>query len=929
MSREVYAQLRLIISLTGCHLPHWSTIRASRQQIRKMLNLELKQRTSVFENKCYSVSVASLLRQELSNPYVHPHLDFYPEECHGLDIYKTSQCSKWLKGLAPDLRVQMATNKDKHFYVFEPAQLISGEIVVPVFFYTEASEVYAKCAFPQMVAIPGQSTMMLQIPAELAFDSANLVPIKLALFDLIYSEIDLGSDGMLSMVCSNKLWETGTTSTAHDLPNPWHTRADGKVIRHMPINMFADDTSGNVSKQWNKHLSYYCTLSGLPPKLSNMQYNCHFLSTSNEAGVLELAEPIVEELNLGSTQGFPAYDPGLNADVLVMTVVLSFQADSPMHAEVTNTTVPGVCLNPCRMCDLHLDCLNDKRSRDYVQKFVHIDQHGNDCPVSSRSWSDVQNRTGDLWETAQDGVKCHFDDKSKEKGIRDTLNRTFVEMLQDKEHPDVQAECESLAKQDLERLFNPFLKLRDTPVEILHVFLLGVVKYMTRDFLKSLKPPQLKRVMASWNSFNIKSLNITSIQSKYWMSHYKSLVGKDFKIILQTAPFVLYEFMDNRQRRMWSALCTLSTYIFETQIPNMTNYLIDLRKHIKIFLWHALNSSAQWVNKPKLHMLIHLPESIERFGPASLFSTENFESYNSLLRTASVHSNRHQPGRDVAVTFLNYQMLRLILSNARLFNWKTSTPFHVSDQITHIFSHNPLIQKSMGYNPEHVSDSNRFPLVMQTPLRKEDLQATPTYFDSFPNSNPIQIASLRLSEKDILQKDFFVLVVPGGHSTNQILGRVESLWQCSHTHGHQYVVKVTMFHKKGTHSFYQMRILENGHTTAFCFVSDIKACLNVQHDCFTGKCRMDKSTINNTTTESCPSQNIIIHSDDQQFILNSASLAAPKSHRQLASLNIAPIQPSSWQTAITHGMKVWAAGLKTQQARKEAAAGKNKIAIKL
>jgi hypothetical protein len=83
---------------------------------------------------------------------------------------------------------------------------------------------------------------------------------------------------------------------AQELPNPWRTKAAGKIIRHMPINLYADDTSGNVSKQWNHHISFYFTLAGLPPNLSNMQYNCHFLSTSNEAGVLEIGEQIVEEL---------------------------------------------------------------------------------------------------------------------------------------------------------------------------------------------------------------------------------------------------------------------------------------------------------------------------------------------------------------------------------------------------------------------------------------------------------------------------------------------------------------------------------------------------------------------------------------------------------------------------------------------------------
>jgi len=81
-----------------------------------------------------------------------------------------------------------------------------------------------------------------------------------------------------------------------DFPNPWRVKAQGRIIRHVPMTLYADDTSGNVSKQWNKHLSYYWSLSGLPPTMSNQQYNCHFLATSNAAGALELGDQIVDEI---------------------------------------------------------------------------------------------------------------------------------------------------------------------------------------------------------------------------------------------------------------------------------------------------------------------------------------------------------------------------------------------------------------------------------------------------------------------------------------------------------------------------------------------------------------------------------------------------------------------------------------------------------
>jgi hypothetical protein len=80
------------------------------------------------------------------------------------------------------------------------------------------------------------------------------------------------------------------------LPNPWQTKARGKIIRNVPITLYSDDTSGNVSKQCNEHVSFYFTLSGLQPRLSNKEFNCHFLTTSNQAGVLKLSEMVIDEL---------------------------------------------------------------------------------------------------------------------------------------------------------------------------------------------------------------------------------------------------------------------------------------------------------------------------------------------------------------------------------------------------------------------------------------------------------------------------------------------------------------------------------------------------------------------------------------------------------------------------------------------------------
>ncbi|PLW17834.1 hypothetical protein PCANC_15566 [Puccinia coronata f. sp. avenae] len=422
--------------------------------------------------------------------------------------------------------------------------------------------------------------------------------------------------------------------------------------------------------------------------------------------------------------------------------------------------------------------------------------------------------------------------------------------------------------------------------------------------MKSLKLDQLAEVLAAWEAFDVKALNISSIPARYPSAHFKLLIGKDYKIILQTSPFVLFRFMTDSQRAWWNSLCTLGTFIFQTRIPNMTNYLADLRKHINIFLWNSIHHSAQWVNKPKFHMLLHLPESILRFGPASLFSTGNFESFNGLLRKAFVYSNRLHPGRDLALTFLNFEAHCLILLGSCIWNPQTHANTIAGNDVVHLFKTNGCIKKSMGYNPSLLAASHTFPSPIQLPLTLEAKKFILAELELLPDSQVLQVALLRLSPWDIVAKGYFVLIANGGQTSNPAIAQVQSLWKVQQPSKTSYFVCARVF--------------------------NIKLCLNVQHDCHAGHCK----NINNrgphkTPGKAAPSAQMIVHANDHVFILNSAALQSSVLHRQLAAVELPPISALSWQTSVTHGIGQWAAGVKARQTRKEQSAGKKQNPLPL
>ncbi|KNZ64389.1 hypothetical protein VP01_1035g4 [Puccinia sorghi] len=103
-------------------------------------------------NRCFHLSLKHL-SQELSNPLVHMHLNFYPEDPQGFYIFASYQSAKWLQLLPCNFWVQMVSFCAKHFYIFEPVVVLGPNmpIMIPVFFFTKNNIIYSKCVTPQIV----------------------------------------------------------------------------------------------------------------------------------------------------------------------------------------------------------------------------------------------------------------------------------------------------------------------------------------------------------------------------------------------------------------------------------------------------------------------------------------------------------------------------------------------------------------------------------------------------------------------------------------------------------------------------------------------------------------------------------------------------------------------------------------------------------
>lgn len=244
----------------------------------------------------------------------------------------------------------------------------------------------------------------------------------------------------------------------------------------------------------------------------------------------------------------------------------------------------------------------------------------------------------------------------------------------------------------------------DTPVEALHVVLLGVAKYLYRDMVARLTPGQRLRLQGRWQSLNIEGLNIPPVQPRNLVHHANSLLGKDFRLVLQAAPFVFFEFISDSHRHCWISLAHLASYVFQTQIFDKEAYRWDVKTVVARFLNQLVRLNAQWTNKPKFHMLTHLSSSIDRFGPLSLYTTEKLEGYNGVTRIASVHSNRHAPGRDIANAYNNDRLVKMLLSGGSFVDSKLGIRATASPLVQDLFKQSE-IRKGLGFHLSSTDDS--------------------------------------------------------------------------------------------------------------------------------------------------------------------------------------------------------------------------------
>ncbi|KAI0071651.1 hypothetical protein K474DRAFT_1606601 [Panus rudis PR-1116 ss-1] len=720
-------------------IPSESTMRNIDTKLQKLCGIDSLRFKGALGHVYYSNDLAALIAQEMANPLVRPHLRFLPEDT-GPYLSEAWQASRWLHELIPQLGTQMIRYQNQDFYVLEPTLIQNSrgepEAYIPLRWFQRRGRIYAS-AYKLIPHYEANGWLVDTRSMHEITERSLTLPFPLfrnhfrqyALLDPAHI-LGMHAVSLYLESCLDAAGGIGPWTLTNPLQgNPWRAKAKGHRVMAFPVWLYCDDTSGNVSKRWNKHNSILFTAAGLPRRLVHKEYNIHFLATSNIAPPLEMLDGVVEQLRECQANGIWAWDCEYREWVLLIPSVLAILGDNPMQSEFScHIGMMGKFF--CRVCWVSNSSDGNNQS-DYEESIASDSDVSVNSEVSSSSnrlvhstgkqkrRKKVETMEGMIerltafmkvrspgrlrtkpetlqhlysqFEAATEiGGQTQVKKKMTDTGVKDSYLLFFIQKLCKisaargksraekaaelaatvSELPQVTADSES-------RVFSPVWRIpdidphRDTPVEILHTVLLGFVKYLWRDSVSRI-PLRAKvgstnarqLLMARISSCNVSGLRTPPLSGSTLVNYAKSLTGRDFRALVQIAPFVLqglpgisHELIDT-----WVALGSLARLVWQPEIHNLDEYIAHLEKAINHFLDRTCILTPRWFNKPKFHILLHLPTHIRRFGPAILFATEGFESFNAVIRAHSVHSNRQSPSRDIAHSMARQNRTRHLLS---------------------------------------------------------------------------------------------------------------------------------------------------------------------------------------------------------------------------------------------------------------------------
>ncbi|KDQ53306.1 hypothetical protein JAAARDRAFT_49804 [Jaapia argillacea MUCL 33604] len=643
-------------------VPSFDQLRKVQGSLRGQSAIPTKRYKSPQGNIFYYNDPRALIAKDWATPEIRRHIHIYPVLTEG-PISEFWHARKWccemdLKMLSP----MYAASQSRHFYVNELAQLKSGQFIIPKrWLERESDRATLADAFSMKLNDDASGTITIIDAETILIGASNLRWNYLDLQD--QENVPRLDDGKEHSICAGHL---------RDMPNSDRALAMGDSLYTSLLNYWTDDVSGNRTKQFNKHINGYMTHCNLPRRLLQQEFHVHFISTSQHAGAAKQFKPFREAVESTHINPVQVRDAMTGETTRFKLHVNLGTGDNPVQSKISGH-ISSKGNHYCRKCEAG-GCDKHKESQEGYHSLFE--------PGNLRSATNTVAEINKQLKMACQGVATHIQDLQKETG----------------------AELMEWVESHRDEITDPFLTVKgfdptqDTPVEILHTILLGIIKYIWHMTHTSWKDNQKKTFSLRLQSMNADNLSVHAIQSDYIMQYANSLIGRQLKTLAQTAAFHIYDLTDTFHFMLWKACGELTALLWFPEIDDMNQYLADLDVAVANVLdLFATIDPSKIVQKIKLHLLTHLRDDIIRYGPILGAITEVFEGYNAVFRFCSIFSNHLAPSRDIAISLADQEGLKLRLLGGFWHCDKSDQWVQAGPRVRDALRIYPVLQRHLGW----------------------------------------------------------------------------------------------------------------------------------------------------------------------------------------------------------------------------------------
>ncbi|KDQ55321.1 hypothetical protein JAAARDRAFT_195723 [Jaapia argillacea MUCL 33604] len=547
------------------NVPSFNALHKVQDGLRKDSSIKTIKFELVLGNIFYMNDITAIIAKDYSNPLIRPHIIRYLQMTDGVvsEIWHGEKLCKEvpLHQLCP----HYIDKSGKAYFVDEFAWLRNGQFIIPKRWRQQENHEYIADGFA-VICISNKSQAVYHV------DHEN---------ELIFEVKDLASN-FLDLLEHSLLPCCDACSKDHlsKMPNPLRELAEGEPLYSSWISVWCDDVSANCSKSWNKHWNTYITHANLPRRFLQQEFHVHFASTSPSASIVEQFVALKKLIEGTHKNPIRVPDPSTGGFCRFRVFPVDALTDNPMQSEECGH-IGGNGNCDCRKCSWG------------GSEAFKVSSDGYDSLFEAQN-----SRTADV---TLNKVRCQV--KLACSGIESAIDRLIPRACQLKvEKPqsteeEITNELMMWVVENGRNIYNLFLQME------------GIVKYIWHMTHTALSNDALAAFFIRLQSSSIDGLTIPPIRSTYLHQYRNSLIGQQFKQILQMSVFHLHRKLDENHFSLWKAVGSLCALLWYPEIANLEEYLCDLKLAINnvLDIFTVIDLTKIW-KKIKLHLLVHIIE---------------------------------------------------------------------------------------------------------------------------------------------------------------------------------------------------------------------------------------------------------------------------------------------------------------------------------